>query len=185
MRELRARAWRDIMEYGNERINKICECGSIYAISRKNAGKKTYCSSCWTKEKIKYNRVYREQNKEAIKVGNKQYYKNNKERIINNVMEYRINNADEVKLRQRRYRLRNLREIIVKGRVYYSENKEAISQRRMNATTAMSDRVLREYICRRLGIQRDKISSDLVMDKREQLTAKRLLLKFNKEASNG
>jgi hypothetical protein len=49
------------------------------------------CKSC-VKE---YNKVYRENNKEKIKLIDKEYYKNNSEKLKNNRKEYYINNKEK------------------------------------------------------------------------------------------
>jgi len=99
---------------------KCTKCGVVKSLDNfgrhkgQNDGKRSHCKSCCKH----YDKIYRQNNKEKIKISkqdnkekikeyNKEYYKNNKDKVNKNQREYYKNNKDKVKETQKIYIKKN------------------------------------------------------------------------------
>ena len=112
----------------------------------KKDGLKTYCKSCASADKKKYNKEnrdkikkyrednkekykeyfdnYYQENKETIKEKSKENYFNNKEEKLKYVKEYNRLNSDKINKRRKKYREENREVIREKEKEYYINNRD-------------------------------------------------------------
>jgi hypothetical protein len=132
-----------------KRCPKCDETKSIDNFSKCNSrkdGLKTYCKSCASIDKKKYNKEnkdknkkyrddnkekykeysenYYQENKEKLKEKSKENYFNNKEEKLEYVKEYNKLNKDKIKLRRQKYRKNNKDIFSKKEKEYYLNNKD-------------------------------------------------------------
>lgn len=88
--------------------------------------------------KVKYSKLWRDDNKEGVRAKNELHYKNNKElfkiyyqknkeKHLNRQRVYRSENKEKVLENQRRYRDLNKKDLVAKARVYREANRARIN----------------------------------------------------------
>lgn len=126
-------------------MKKICtKCleekslSEFYKKKTAGDGRSSHCKSCINK----YQKKYREENKELIQANNKEYYQDNKEELTQNAKDHyrenkegiakqrkkhRVNNKEKIADQQRSWRVNNKEGLSKKKKQYREENKEVIA----------------------------------------------------------
>jgi hypothetical protein len=76
--------------------------------------------------KKEYGKIYREENKEEIKLKKKKYRENNKEHLKQKSKEYYLDNKEIINQKKKKYQEDNKEEIKLKNKKYRENNKEKI-----------------------------------------------------------
>jgi len=125
--------------------------------------------------KAEYQKIYRDENKDAIKEQKKHYYKTNKDEIKEQMKQYREEHKDEIKEQKKHHYETNKNEIKEQMKQYYQTNKEAIKERSIQFREEN-----KEAIKERSRQYRNENKEEINKRKREQYQLKKQLLQENK-----
>lgn len=180
----------------SERYTKNCSC-----VACSNEYHKAYCKA--NREKVNaVSKKYRDNNKEKLKAIFKTYYSKNREKLLAKSNRYREKNKERVSKYNKNYSEINKKKLKEKFSLYYKENKERIDKRsktyskenrgrinflKKNQIKFLSDSYIKQLIKDQFNIPIDKITTELVERKREQLKQFRLqrAITTKKGARNG
>ena len=124
--------------------------------------------------KRKYNKVYRDKNKEKINEKNRAYYKENKEELKKKAKVYRDKNKEKLEKKAKVYYEENKEELNERRKTYYKENKEESLEYQRGRVLKLPDSYIRQ-ILNSQGIDASLITPELIELKRAILKVKRII----------
>lgn len=156
---------------------KCSKCGGIKStldcFTKESKSLDGFCRRC--KDcKNEYKRKWRKENPEKERTGTHVYYAKNRDKIRAQQEEYVKENLDKVRQIKNKYQKKYVNE----GRIDIEKERARGRKNRER----MSDYYIVSLLVSQIGINRDKISSELIQVKREHLKAKRIHNKYLKEA---
>jgi len=111
--------------------------------------------------RAKYQKKWREENKEKIAIQKKEYHLENQEKISLDGKQYYLKNKEMINLKNKEYKLKNRERLAIKNKEYALKNKEKISIRRKEHYLKNKEKIQKykkEYNQSPEGIKNHKIS---------------------------